>query len=733
MRRRAPLNLLIAGAVLLVAAVAFAPTAPASAAHRDTAAGEPAVEVYAAAAGIVPDGGDLQVSVVIANPSTEPVDPGQVSVAVTSSAIGTPNGLADFQQDPQKSSLRALGTALTTAVPAGGTLLVAQLTIPAASVGLPSSAPGVFGLTATVATSEGDVGTGAGTLVVPGAAPATVGVAAVMPITAPVGTAGLVSSQDLATYTAVDGVLTRELEVAQRNPQLTVGIDPMLLASVRVLGQSAPASAQAWLAALANLTNPSFALQYGDADPALQAQAGLSAPLQPSDFSYAMSAGNFNNAPLTVGEPATAPATSPTPSPSPTGGPQLPPLAALVGFPYTINGVAWPAPGTVSASDASALATAGLTTTIVSSGNTNAATLGVTPDAALTTGDGSVLVTDDAVSQALQAAATATDPTTATLTTAALNAQLAFAAQQAPAGSVVLASLGRIWPTDVVHASAAVATALGSAFTRPASLQDAQASAPTAGLSLVDQRNADDRIQRTQALLDLAGESRSGGSADAVNVASFSSVLSDPVLLTGDVRARLLQLFSVGWVGSGEWSTAVSKQLAAMHADVTAVQIMAPGSIRQASRQALIPITVTNKLTHPVDVVLRATPSSARLEVESDTVKTIAAGSSAKVLVPVRAQLSNGTVHLDLQLYSKTDVPIGASHNAELDVHADWEGIGAIIFGVIVVGFFGFGLFRTIQRRRREKAEADAAADGDADDEATDAGADRADREAPRG
>ncbi|AYG03534.1 hypothetical protein D7I44_08300 [Gryllotalpicola protaetiae] len=728
------MSLLIAAALLLTSAAVAVPLAPANAAHRDTAAGAPVVEVYAAGGGIVPDGGDLQVSVVIANPSTEPVDPGQVSVSVGANAIATPAALADFQQDPQKAPLRALGTGVTTAVPAGGTLVVAQLTIPAASVDLPSSAPGVFGLAATVATPEGEVGTGAGTLIVPGAAPATVGVAAVMSLTAPVGATGLVSAQDLATYTAADGVLTRELGVAQHNPALTVGIDPMLLVSIRVLGQSAPASAQAWFVALTHLANPTFALQYGDADPAVQTQAGLAAPLQPSDFTYAMSAGDFNNAPLTVGEPtATAQTAAPTPTPSPTAGPQLPPLSELIGFPYKIDGVAWPAPGTVSGSDTAALAAAGLTTTIVSSANTNATKLGVTPDAALTTSGGSALVTDDAVSQALQAAATASDPTTATLTTAALYAQLALAAQNAPQGGVVLASLDRSLPTDVTYASAAVATVLGSAFTRPASLQDAQASAPTAGLALVDQRNAEDRIQRVQALLDLAGEPRTGGTADAVNIASFSSVLSNPVLLTGDVRARLLQLFSVGWVGSNAWNTAVSKQLSAMHANVTGVQIMAPESIRQASRQALIPITVTNKLTHPVDVVLRATPSSARLEVESDTVKTIAAGSSAKVLVPVRAQLSNGTVRLHLQLYSKTDVPIGDSHNAELDVHADWEGIGAIVFGVIVVGFFGFGLFRTIQRRRREKGEAKTEPDGDAGEATTDAAADGSAHEAPRG
>jgi len=375
-------------------------------------------------------------------------------------------------------------------------------------------------------------------------------------------------------------------------------------------------------------------------------------------------------------------------------------------FPYTLDGIAWPAGGTVRASDVAALANAGLTTTIVSGANTNAASLGTSPDPALPVGDGSgtALVIDDALSQALQAAATASDSTSSTVAAAALNAQIALAAANAPSGGVVVASLGRSWPTDAARASTAVSTVLGSTFARPSALSSAIDSSPTPGLALVDKRNSDERIDKAAALLDLAGEPRAGGTPAPENIAGFSSVLANPALLIGDVRARLLDLFSVGWAGSDGWSAAANKQLTSMHDAINSVQIVSPGSIRQASRQALIPLTVTNKLNHPVSVVLRATPSSARLAVDSDTMKTIAAGSSAKLLVPVKSQLSNGTVHLALQLYSQSGVPIGGARSAEIDVHADWEGIGAVIFGVIVVGFFAFGLFRTIQRRRREKA-----------------------------
>jgi len=719
-RRRAPRSLLgvtlaLVGAIGAITLGSVAVPAPAAhAAHRDAPAGKPTVEVFASGGGVVRDGADVQVSVVIANPSTEAVPAGHVSVAVTTSAIPSTASLSDFTKSPGGRASRSLGSASTAAVPAGGSQVVARLTVPADTLNLPQSAPGVFGLSATVTTSDGPLGAGAGTLVVPDSTPTRVGVAAIMPITVPATGAGLISSTDLATYTASDGVLSRELTIAQQNPELTVGIDPMILVSIRALGQSAPASAREWLTSLADLGNPSFALQYGDADPVLQLQAGLSAPLQPSDFSYAMSPGDFN-APLTVGEPTSTPSPTPTPTSSPTTSTRLPSLAELVGFTYSLDGIAWPAAGTVRAADVEKLSAAKLTTTIVSSSNTNATSLSQTPGAALSTDHGDLLVTDDALSTALQAAATATDAADANVASAALNAQLALAAENASSGTVVLASLGRSLPTDTARATAALSSAFDSEFSHPATLDQAMSSTPTQGLALVDHQNTNDRLQSARDLLDLAGEHRAGGTPPSDNIATFASVLTTPALLTGDVRARLLDLFSVGWVGSDNWPAAVKKQIDSMHSTVAAVQIVSPGSIRQASRQALIPITVTNKLDHAVDVVLRATPSSYRLTVDSDTTKTIAPGSSAKVLVPVKSQLSNGTVYLGLQLFSSTGVAIGESRTAEIDVHADWEGVGALIFGIIVAGFFGFGLFRTIQRRRREKAEAEAGADAESD------------------
>ena len=102
--------------------------------------------------------------------------------------------------------------------------------------------------------------------------------------------------------------------------------------------------------------------------------------------------------------------------------------------------------------------------------------------------------------------------------------------------------------------------------------------------------------------------------------------------------------------------------------------------------------------------MLSASPSNSRLEIDEDATKRIQPDSRATVLVPVKAKLGNGQVILTLQLLSPTGVKIGTPTAVTVDVHADWEGIGALIVGVLLVLLFGFGIVRNILRRRRENA-----------------------------
>ena len=75
-------------------------------------------------------------------------------------------------------------------------------------------------------------------------------VAVVLPLTVPATDGSFVGSEALELYTSPTGTLTRQLDQVIDTP-VTLAIDPMLIASIRKLGTSAPESATAWLDRLA--------------------------------------------------------------------------------------------------------------------------------------------------------------------------------------------------------------------------------------------------------------------------------------------------------------------------------------------------------------------------------------------------------------------------------------------------------------------------------------------------
>ena len=74
------------------------------------------------------------------------------------------------------------------------------------------------------------------------AAGTPVSLAVLVPLTVRPTASGLIDAATLAGYTAPLGVLTRQLDAVYDTPAV-IGLDPMIIASIRVLGTSAPQSA----------------------------------------------------------------------------------------------------------------------------------------------------------------------------------------------------------------------------------------------------------------------------------------------------------------------------------------------------------------------------------------------------------------------------------------------------------------------------------------------------------
>jgi len=711
--------LAVTGAAAAVPAGAATPTPSPTATPTAAADSGLTATLTADQAGILSPGKDFAVSVTVSNPTKTAYQSGSVTLWADPAPSADRKSLTSWlaSTDAVAGKVDLGRSQIETLEPGSST--VVRITVPAASVPFASrTTSAVFGIGAEVTAGSSTASARSSVTWYPGGAAKQAALNVMLPIVTPPGSDGLISADDLATYTAPNGILTRELDGLTGHTTVTVGIDPMIVASIRVLGNAAPASALDWLTRLSDLPNDTFSLGYGDADTAGQIQAGLPAPLQPTSLTYAIDPKNFTPQPTPVGEPTTAtPSPTPkptttrsgTPSPSPTAtpGPTLPTLQDLLAWDYSFTGVTWPGPKTVRKGDLAPLAAAGYSTAIVSGSNTNAADLDTTPNAPFASGNTRLLASDQGLSDALQQAASAPSDVAWNTAMSKVIAQLELISQESGDARSLLVSLGRSWPSSGTQLERTLNAVFSSPWSAPADYAAVAAAPVTPGLDLVDSPESAERISGIRALVQ-----------DENALGQFATVLDDPTRLTGRTRADLLTLLAISWQNPrADWEAAVVKERAATDDTLHSIKILPTENVNLVSAQGSIPFTVSNELKDDAaTIVLTASPSNSRLAVDQSTTKRILKDSRATVLIPVKAKVGNGQVVLSLHLYSPTGVPIGDPTSVTVDVHADWEGIGALIFGILLVLLFGFGIVRNILRRRSKRGEDDEESAEDGED-----------------
>lgn len=695
--------------------------------------------------GTIDAGKDLSANVTLSNVALSNVSSltppsGNIVVTVSDQPLNSRAALQQWLHPADGSadtpSQRTLLTVATGTLSSG--ISNFPITIPAAALKLPAA--GVYGLAAELQTGSTVIGRGQTSIVAPAGSPIgntesdsppvaarPVDLAIALPITAPPGSEGVISAQSLKEYTALDGPLTKKLDAAVRRP-VAIAVDPMILASIRILGSSAPLSAQNWLARLQEAPNQIFALSYADSDIAVQAQAGI--PLmQPTSLRYAVNDSLFSPAstpPTSPASPASPvpstpadsrPADSNTPSvtpieplPEPSDGlPKAPTLQSLTDWNYTATGIGWPADATVTGKDLAAFEQDGIDTTILSGSNVvrsdqagadQPSTDQTTPTAHATIGGHQVLVADSEVTDALRAAVAAGTDREWSRAMAELSAQLALISEDGTTGRrTLVATLAR----DVRDLGRFGETmdAVGTlSWASPATLSQALTTPATHAYVMKDSPESADRIAEVKELHSRAS-----------HIAELATVVEHPELITGRYRADVLALLAVSWLAEPGWKTQVQEHLAASSQMLDAVRLSPMSDVQMIGGQASIPVTVINDLSLAATVRVQTIPLNGRLTVDKDVTAVIEAGSQAKVLVPVTARVANGEVTLRVSLYNDDmSIALDGPDFVSVQVRADWETFGTLILAVLVVGFFGFGLWRNIMRRRK-KTEPDAHTD----------------------
>ncbi|WP_238476266.1 DUF6049 family protein [Agromyces mariniharenae] len=661
-------------------------------------------------------GEPVALSVEIENATGEALAPGTVRLVRAEGAIDDQAELDEWLAADAQDTTGVAGDAVTLGeaesrgLAAGGATLV-SFTVPGEVFEDLAGSP-VLGLGADL--RVGDTVVAASTAAYANAdvpASGSVAVALAAPLTTPTGTvpAGLIPADQLENWTSPTGLLTRQLD-ALAGRRVAIGLDPRIVASIRVLGTSAPASATAWLQRLSNVPNEVFPLAYADADIAAQAQLALPGLLAPTSFGDVLDPANFATSPEADGADGAAadgaPATDQPVEPEPTPG-GVPTTEELLAWPYTRADLAWPADDTVAAGNLGYLDAAGLTTTLLAPGNVEPVE---GPSSSSANVDGSTaLVADAELTEPLRAASDASTDVGWREATGRLLAELALDA--GTARTTVLATFDRGDAAQSGRVSAVIDEISGSGWSSLAGLSDA-IGAPPEARTLVDEPEAEGRLSAIARMVET--EAR---------LAEFATVLTDESLITGPTRRQLLSLLDVAWLEDPDvWEAEVAEWLVAQRATLGSVSVVPSSTINVVSTETGVPTTIENTLPYPVTVVVDVAPSNGRLIVEDQVEATVEPQSRSTVRVPVAAGVGNGEVSLAVSLTSTTGVPIGDTVEIPANVQADWEGLGAAILAVIVVLVFGIGLWRNIRRRRRARL---AAAEGGAGaaDAATDADA----------
>jgi hypothetical protein len=237
--------------------------------------------------------------------------------------------------------------------------------------------------------------------------------------------------------------------------------------------------------------------------------------------------------------------------------------------------------------------------------------------------------------------------------------------------------------------------------------------------TIVDAPEPEQRLSQVSDLLEAAAR-----------VESFSAVLTDPELLSGKRRNDLLALLAVTWRGDDTgWADAVSTSVETAATTLSSVTIETSGNVLQLSHDSSIPIYVRNDLPWPVSVEIQASTSNAVLDIDEGSIEPTAidARSQGRVLIPVKARVGNGETSLRLMVTATDGTPIGVPTSIVTSVRADWETVGTLSFGILLVVVFGLGILRNIRRRRRgdvveeeEDPNAPLAVQPNLDDERTD-------------
>ena len=646
-RRRATACAAVAVATTLLTA----PFAAAPGAHATTPPEGSAALTIAPVDPLLSADERLVVELVLDNRSRDVSPPTSVELLITAAPIATRYSLSRWFDGQAIAANRSVATV---DLPAVAALDEHSVTVsveadaldlggaPWGAYGLAASAPSVTGSTSVVVLDEpGD------------ARPTRVAIAA--PLDAEDGDDGMLTAAELESATGPRGEARAALSAALA-AGATIGVDPVIGASLAALGEDAPEAAVDWIYRAD--TSGAYPLAYSNADPIALVRAGHY-PVEP------------------LGIPRL-------------GGPPLPASAGAIG---TRRPVIDATAAVVDGADVDALSAIG--TVVISTGALDEELGGRTPSAHATI-DGVEVLAADAQLQRLLTASTSAEPLEASNARAEALALLATITRERPSDQRTLAA---VLPSTTQGSSMETLDVL-------------------AGAGFVETVGVDAALQVEPREADLAlteGPGRTAGAdlvqaalAQEAEAARVASIVGDPSTLLASLRLALLAALPDAGRPVTEADHRAIENLGSELTEVrNAVQIVGGSEIHAVGERVPMPITVMNQLEVPAEVVLTVRASNALVNVtQPATTVTVSPGTQQRVQVPVDI-VGSGTVLLIAQLHTPDGVPLGQVQTLRVTAQPTIETAVALVLGSAIVLLLVFGVWRSVRKRRAGQAHGD--------------------------
>jgi hypothetical protein len=332
-----------------------------------------------------------------------------------------------------------------------------------------------------------------------------------------------------------------------------------------------------------------------------------------------------------------------------------------------------------------AIAKAGSSTLLLSSGNVGN---GLGSIVSARVGGTSALVTNDGISSALVRAAAATTVEEWNGAMASAIVRLAALTTDPSGQRGAIAALSRSGDSAGIARLSATLAALRALPWIQAQGISGLSLTPPVDTVLVARSEAPERLSAIGELL-LKNDA----------VGTFATIAEEPAVVTDPSAREIMVTLAAGLVGDEAWPGRVDESLAQMSGVLASVRVSTDSDINMIGATATLPISVENGLGTPITVVVTADPQNNSISIEGPVTVKIESRAQAVARFSAEEQVSNGSVLVETTLASVAGAPVGTVRSLRVNVRADWEAVGLIVFGAVFVGLVVAGVIRTVRRR----------------------------------